>query len=184
MIIQKVIENSATMLDDQNVLDYLRGQTISEQAIKQTDKLVRLANLVITELTAMGFYTICTQKVEWAKGGFKIADLINNPIEILSVKDAFASEIDFEIKGDGISTNKIADTVTYAYFVGNLDLSSEMEFENKKITEQILALGVVAEYYLTLCDFDSACVYHDKYAEQLKKISKVKSSWIKGRVWA
>ena len=45
----------------------------------------------------------------------------------------------------------------------------------------MIALGVVAEYLLTMNEFDSAVIFHEKYVEAIKGLKKTKNLKMKER---
>ena len=183
MKIKNIISVVATLLNKDNVLDYLKSQAESGDALEVVDRLVRLSNLVVSELSSYSFYLVKKDKVQCENGKIYYADLSTSPIKILDVLDADGFSVDYTVNTFSIDTLSGEKTVVYAYYPTNFDMEEEFESNNKLLSEYIIALGVCAEYCLTIGDFDGALAWHEKYTDNLKKIAKIKNTIVKQRSW-
>ena len=181
MFIKNIVKNAAALLNKDNVVKYLNNNTAEGDAIEAVDKLVRLTNLVISELSHAGHYVVRTQWLTPKDEKILYSTFRSRPIKIISIKDNEGKDCNYTITPDFIKVDKNASQFTYAYEINNETIDSSVTFEDYSITDIAIAQGVVAEYLLVLGDFDGAVYWHEKYVDLLKKYSKPKNVTIKQR---
>ena len=181
MLIKQIVTIVATFLNMPQVINYLQNGQVSGNALEEIDALTRLTNLVISELAVAGFYLVKSQTVTPLNGKITYANLLERPIKIIKATDANGVEHPFTAHTEYLLTNDEVTEITYAYSIYNEGLDSKITFEDYRLTEVTIAMGVSAEYLLTQNDFDNAVAWHDKFISALGKLRKVKNTTVKER---
>lgn len=181
MLIKNVVKNAAELLNKENVVKYLNKSAAEGDAIETVDKLVRLTNLVISELSHLGYYVVKTQWLTPKDGKILFSAFRSRPIKIIKITDAKGKLCDYTMTPDGLTVSNDANQFVYAYEINNETIDSNISFEEYRLTDVMVALGVAAEYLLTMNDFDGAVVFHEKYVEAIKSLKKTKNLKIKER---
>ena len=181
MLIKNVVKNAAELLNKENVVKYLNKGSAEGDAVETVDKLVRLTNLVISELSHLGFYVVRTQWLTPKDNKILFSAFRSRPIKILKITDTKGKECEFTIGVDGLTVSNDANQFVYAYEINNETIDASISFEEYRLTDVMVALGVVAEYLLTMNDFEGAVFFHEKYIEALKTLKKTKNFSLKER---
>ncbi len=183
MKIKDIVFASANFLGNDRVATYIEsGYQVGNEA-QTVDRLVRLANLVITELSVSYVSAVFTENVTFSEGKVLLSQFYLNPLKIVSVTDLNGNEIEFSTDGVYLRCGVGQAVVTYECYPMNMGLYDEINFSNPKLGAYTVAMAVAAEYCLTVCDFDCAVVWHEKYVEQLKAITPLKNTYVKQREW-
>lgn len=181
MYIKQIVSTAGTLLNKQNVVTYIQEGKVTGNALEEVEKLTSLTNLVISELAVSGFYVVKTERVNGHNGKIAYTSLSIQPIKIIKVTDDEGSEYPFKATCEHLITDNNVTQITYAYAIYNEGLESQITFDDYRLSEVVLAMGVCAEYLLMLNDFDGAVGWHDKYVESLEKLRRLKSVNIKQR---
>ncbi|MBR2871761.1 MAG: hypothetical protein IKB98_10405 [Clostridia bacterium] len=166
MYLNQIVLIAATILNLNNVVKYIENKTVSGKALEEVDKLTRLTNLVISELAVMEIYIIRSQARSVSNGTIVYTALRAKPIKIFGVYDDEGNEYEFTAYPEYIKTDNRVTNITYAYAC-NEGLDEKITFSDYRITPDLIALGVAAEYLLTLNDFEGAIKWHEKFTEGL-----------------
>ena len=180
MFIYQIVLIAARILNLKNVVKYIEDKTISGNALEEVDKLTRLANLVICELAAMEIYIIRTQTKATTDGKYTYTVLRAKPIKIFGAYDDQGNSYPFTAYPEYMQTDPRVTNITYAYSC-NEGLDEKVMFNDYRITPELIALGVVAEYLLTLNDFESAVMWHQKFTDGICSLKNPKNVMVKGR---
>lgn len=181
MLIKQIVTIVATFLNMPQVTEYLEKGTVTGNALEEIDALTRLTNLVISELAVAGFYVVNTQSITPQNGKIYYNNLEQRPIKIIQVTDIEGNQKDFTARAEYLLTDGSVRQITYAYSLYNEGLESKITFEDYRLSEVTVAMGVTAEYLLTQNDFDNAVAWHDKFISALEKLRKVKNTTVKER---
>ena len=174
MFIYQIVSIAARILNLKNVVKYIENKTISGNALEEVDKLTKLTNLVICELSVMGIYIIRSQIKSPSDGKIIFTALRTRPIKILGVFDDDGNSYPFTVHSDCLMTDPRVTNLTYAYSC-NEGLDDKIQFEDYRISAELIAPGVVAEYLLTLNDFDGAVYWHEKFVNNLSALKDPKN---------
>ena len=181
MYIKQIVSTAGALLNKQNVVDYLEKNTLSGNALEQVNILTSLTNLVLSELAVSGFYIVKSEQVSATGGKIAYSILKERPSKIISLVDLEGNNCSFNATTEYVETQKAQVTITYAYAPYNEGLETQVLFEDYRVTPIVIAMGVCAEYLLTVNDFDGAVAWHDKYVDSLEKLKRVKNVTVKQR---
>jgi hypothetical protein len=185
MLISQIVLIAARILNLKNVVKYLENKTTSGNALEEVDALTKLTNLVICELSAMEIYIIRTQAKTPTDGKIAYSVLRTRPIKIIEVFDNDGNSYPFTTYPEYFITDDRVTNITYAYLCSE-GLDEKVVFSDYRITPDKIAFGVVAEYLLTLNDFEGAIYWHDRFVNTLcalkeEKKTELKNVTMKGR---
>ncbi len=184
MKIKDIVSSAASYLGQENVLSYLEDPSTNTEAQSTVDRLVRLANLVISELACSGFTAIITETCYFTNKIFYVSRFQHNPVKIVRAVDNVKRQpVEYTNDGYKLSCSYPIVYITYEYIPPIMGLDDSFEFANGLLGIHAIAMGLAAEYCLTTCDFECAVLWHERFVEQLKKTTSVKNSQIKGRDW-
>lgn len=181
MYIKNIVKNCAVLLNKDNVVNYVVKNTNSGDAKETAEKLINLTNVVINELSTVGFYLVRTQTIKRSDEKIAYSSLRSKPIKILSLTDENGKEYQFKALTEHVIVDKKATVITYSYEVDEKSLDAVVTFQDYRLTEMVIAMGVAAEYLLTMHDFDGAVYWHERFVEMLKKYKSTKNVNVKGR---
>lgn len=185
MTVKNIIKTTAILLNKSNVVNYLNNKKTEGDCVEETQKLIKLLETVISELSLKNFFVLRTDEAFVNNQKIEYLSLTYSPIKIVKITDSKNNEIPFEEKAEYVWVKKgKADKVTYAYIPKNLNESSVLDFSDRNVRESMLAYGVAAEYCLTVFDFDAAVEFHKRFIDAVKKTYKITNSEIKRRSWA
>ena len=184
MKIKDVIIATSTYLGVKKIVDYFLDENalIDQTLQNKIDVMVRLTNLVISEL-ATGYMPMITSQQVSGQSKIKISSLENRLLEVVSVKDANGNQIDYKISGEYIDCKKVAEVINYSFIPPTYDVNQEIECLDGKITAGILSFGVLAEYCIVEWRFEEAVMWRERFILAIKEIKKVKNGFIKERAW-
>ena len=183
MFIKDVVKISADVLNMENVVNYIDNSVKVGDAKEKSEKLTRLTELVINELCQVAFTCCKSDVVTPPTTKVLFSSLSANPIRVLKVTDDNGKEVEFTCFNGGMESPCEISYVEYAYYPKKLELNSQVCFVETNVTEEMIAMGVVAEYLLTIFDFDGALFWHKRFEELVKKCVTLKNSNIKSRSW-
>ena len=180
MYIKNILLNSANALNLQNAVEYIEKRTVKGNALQEYEKLLRLTNLVLGELPSYNLYVIKEQRAKPISGKIMFTSLQHRPIKILEITDEKGNKCDFEVFTTYLLCDQTAYTIKYAYMPEE-DVTGEVQISDYTVRDSTIAMAVVAEYLLTVNDFDSAVFWHDKFVKTISKQGLPKNTTIKNR---
>ena len=172
--------NSANLLNLQNAVEYIEKRTVKGNAMQEYEKLLRLTNIVLAELPSYNVYIIKEQRAKPISGKIMFTSLQLKPIKILEITDEKGNACNFEVFTNYLICDQTAYNIKYAYMPQE-DISGEVTLSNYTIRDTTIAMAVVAEYLLTVCDFDAAVYWHEKFVKTLSTVAFPKNTLIKNR---
>ena len=179
MTIKDIIKLSATMLNREDVIDYLEKGTATGDALECIDTLTRCANLTINELA--GSY-IFMQKEEGISGEIiKYTDLSETILKVIKVLDASGNKIKFKMMPEYVKLSSFGAKIIYNYLPSNYGLEDIIGYTEKDISSRIIAYGVVAEYCLVVHAFSESVMWHQRFIDGIEGKCYPKNSKIKSR---
>lgn len=185
MLVKEIIEATASVVGRKDVSEYLSlGKECSEDTLSTVNKLVGLLNMIIGELAGTFIQMIEREKVTAIGGKIYYTALSYQPIEILKVRLADGTEVEYSQTAEFIKVNSESVIVEYAYLPPSYDVNSKIGSFETDIPKSLLIYGLCAEYSICTGAFDEAVLWHDRYVDAVKDARKVKNSKIKGRCWA
>lgn len=184
MTVKEIIKKSATLSGREDIADCLsKDDAVStEETFSAIDVMVRLLNMVISELSASFIPMITIESVS-AKATLKLDSLDKKVIEILKAYDQNGNEVAFTTGYDHIKVSSPIAKIEYRFHPDTYALNDEIDYKERDIPEAVIAYGLAAEFALSEGDFDRACSLHDRYVEGVHAICKPKNSTIKARSW-
>ncbi len=184
MTVKEIIKKTATLSGREDVAKYLskNGVTATEETLSAIDVMVRLLNMVISELSASFIPMVTLERVN-GKTTLNFDELSKKIIEVLKVYDSNGKEIDFKLGYDHVKASSPIWSIEYKFHPDTYGLQDEIYYKEKDIPEAVIAYGLAAEFALSEGDFDRACSLHDRYVEGVHTICKPKNKKIKERDW-
>ena len=181
MVIKNVVKNAAELLNKENVIKYLNKGAPEGDAVETVEKLVRLTNLVMSDLSHLGYYISRTQWLSPKDGKILFSAFRSRPIKIIEILDNDGKPLEYEMTTDGLRVSDKANTFVYAYEINNETIDTNINFEDYRLTDVMVAYGVAAEYLLTMHDFDGAVFWHEKFVDAVKSLKTTKNFRVKER---
>ena len=139
----------------------------------QAQELLALLNLVLQKLATE--YGLCkkSEKV-WFNGENKL-DLQNLKNSFFAVRE-LRNSLGFNVKVNEEAGCLIARNgeymLTYIYLPKTVDFNEEFTYFPSFVLEQVVALGVVAEYFLKYGFYSEYEIYEYKFQERLNKTTR------------
>ncbi len=189
MTIKDIIKISATYLGDEEVIAYLNEVTdtndISDASDNSTlsliDTYTRCANVVISELATSFVPMIKEEQIEKEK--ITYTELGERLIKIFGVYNDKGEEVKYTSNTTQIVLKEFPAKIVYAFVPSNCGLFDNIDFSEQKITAEVLALGVVAEVYLTRHAFSESLTFRKRYSDAVTSLIPPKNSTTKERRW-
>lgn len=180
MLVNKIALISARILDLPHAVDYLSKRNEAGNALKEVDRLVNATNLVLSELSSFDIYVIKEQRIKVVDGKILFSSLLKMPIKVLELLDDKGESIPFTVYPTYIKCEQNASSIKYAYNT-SIEIGEDFLLSDYRISEKIIAMGVVAEYLIIINDFETAVYWHERYIKALKKLVSPKSTRLKDR---
>ena len=185
MKIKNIIESCAVYLGKQEILDYFNNsyEYDTTEIEKNVNTMVKLINLVISELSCGYIPLITTEKLEQKSNKILISSLTKTAVEILEVFDEEDNSIPFNVNFEYITAKGQICSVKYKYLAPDYQLEDSIGYSQKQISISTLAYGLCAEYCIVECRFNEALMWRNRYTNEINKLLKPKNTVIKGRTW-
>ncbi len=185
MKIKDIIESSAVYLNKQEILDYFNNtyEFDTTEIEANVNTMIKLTNLVISELSLGYIDLISIEKVVASSGKINYLDLSKTPVKILDVVDEKGNSIYFRVKEDHVETSNSAVNIKYKYLPPEYQLNDVIGYSEKEVSLATLSYGLCAEFCIVQCRFDEALMWRNRYIAEINKLIKPKNCTIKGRTW-
>ena len=180
MYIKNILLHSANLLNLPNAVEYIEKRTAKGNAMQEFEKLLRLTNMVLAELSSYNIYVIREQQAKHTNGKLLYTALQHQPVKILEVTDEKGNPCHFTAKPTFLECDPSAASITYA-FMPEEDISGKVTLSDYTIKDTTIAMAVVAEYLLTVNDFDSAVYWHDKFVKGISTSYSPRNTTVKNR---
>ena len=194
MTVKDILKTAATLLNLTDCTEYFTATDAGDAAgqitelltapetRKRVDLLIRLCNLVISELASSYVPMVCEEEAETEDGKIIFANLAHSITRVLSVKNEFGHDAEFNIFPEYIKVFGGEYSVSYEYAPPAYGLNDGVGF-NGKITAALLGYGVASEYCVTQGRFEEAMLWRKRYAFGVERVALPKSATVKGRCW-
>ena len=164
---------------DLNIIENNDATTVS-----RINKICNLVNDVVYEI-AMNFVPMITQtQVKTSDGVVPFSQLRPNIISIEKILDENGKEINFTIYPEKLKMDKTSGTIYYRRLPNYYKKGNEIDFTEYEVPKKVILYGTAAEFCLTEGLFEEAMVWHEKYREQIKMLTKPKNYKLAKREWA
>ena len=183
--ISDVIKLVAMVLNMGEVLDYLKSpSTVTGEGKQMAEKLLSITEMLVSETAIDQFPVIRTDTGYNKVGKTSFVSMVQPPIKIVDVIGTNQKSIEYELLSDGFVTKEPVVKIIYQYIPTNLKIEGSLIFDNPKVNASLFAKGVIAEYLLSIFDFDGAVAWHEKFIKSVKKcfaptnVKTPKRSWV------
>lgn len=185
MKIKDMIESCAVYLGRQEIIDYFNNcyEYDTTEIESNVNTMIKLSNLVISELSLGYIDLITTEEVVASSGKINYLDLSKTAVKILDVLDYNGNSISFKVKEDHVETSTNARKVKYKYLPPEYQLNDEIGYSENDLSLSTLSYGLCAEFCIVQCRFDEALMWRNRYIQEINKLIKPKNCTIKGRIW-
>lgn len=182
MTVKDVIVCAARLLSRADIADALSSSDspAGEQG-ETTAALLYCANAVEDELSRHYFPIVTSEFLNGAGGTYSFSKFSRAPVKILKVV-ADGKEMDFTVTATSLNADAPHITVTYECAAKKKKIADESEFG--ALSENLLALGVAAEYCLIQGEISLAEEFENRYRRAIDAaLSKSRARRIPPRRW-
>lgn len=195
MTVKDILKTAATLLNLTDCTEYFTATDAGEGAgqiaelltapetRKRVDLLIRLCNLVISELASSYAPMVCEEEAETEDGKIIFANLAHSITRVLSVKNEFGHDAEFKLYPEYLKVFGGRYTIGYEYLPENYAITDTVGFNEGKITAALLGYGVAAEYCITQGRFEEAVLWRKRYSYGVERAVLPKNAAVKGRCW-
>ena len=166
MKLKDAIYYSAMFLRLDEVCRALETGEGNEETDKEINRLVRIANLVISE-TAREYLPLKTkEKITVGEGGMKYSALKKRCADVFSVSDGQGRTVPIKCYFDFFTLPKAGEyEITYSFVPDEMTLDGECDLG--KLCERVLAYGICAEYSIISGEANDAVLWDGRYKDAL-----------------
>lgn len=152
---------------------------------KQLSLVIDCINYTIDQLACQCAPNTYYQEVIAEGGKISYEQLKYPPLEVMSLTDSFGTNVPFRYVVGGIAVECNGRMgITYSTPYDKVDLWTDINLSNNKLTERAIAYGACAEYCLLTADYSMAQMWQDRYNQAVEIASYKRSEKrIKGRRW-
>lgn len=186
MTIKEIIKQAATLLGRDDLVSFVEtpsGQVPNTMYIGEINKTVNLTNMVIKEFALSYVPMKCSETQTAENGKVYYSSLTHKPSKIIKVTNAEDTLTDFALMTEYIDVKDDVVTVEYEFMPPDYAYNDTVDYDSGEVPVYILALGVAAEFCLTINWFSEAVMWHDRYLNEAQKLYKPKNAKTKQRSW-
>lgn len=183
--ISDIIKLVAIALNMGEVVDYLKSpSTVTGEGKQMAEKLLSITEMLVSETAIDQFPVVRTDSGYNKVGKTSFVSLAQPPVKILDVIGVNQKSLEYELQSDGFVTKEPVVKIIYQYIPANLKIDTTLIFNNPKVNASLFAKGVIAEYLLSIFDFDGAVAWHERFIKTVKKcfvptnVKTPKRSWV------
>ena len=172
MKIKEICNYACALLGRSDIAEYLEkgsAENLSE-ITNEVEVLVRLSNLVISELAVSYVPFLTTETVNTSNGNIEFDMLKQKALEVISVKTPDGKEATFVEYPSKIKTVTGRVEITYTYLPTDYSLEEEFNFPDNRITPSLIAQAVAGEYYLVEGFLEKAQAFFENYTNKTPEI--------------
>lgn len=182
MKIRDIIETTATFLGREDMITYLKSNLSNNQTMeKEINVFARAANLVINELATEYVPLKTTEICQSQNGQILYTSLLETPLDILNVYDAFDNKVAFKTTSLYVKTKPEAVRIEYTYIPDSASVNEEIAYREKDVPLRVIAYGTAAEISLIEGKFDEATIWDKRFKESILNRILPKNTVMKGR---
>ena len=186
MTVREVLINTGILIGRQDIVSYFGEQiNVGDETYEDVTFLLKIINLVVSELSATYLPLISKQFVTFYDGLLSYDELYGKVVKIINVYDRAGKNVDFIDGAEEIllkDNNSYAELfVEYQYLLEEYTEESEIGYQERDIPARVIAYGVAAEYCISQGKFDEAVMHHKRYMSALQEMKGIKNVKIKGR---
>lgn len=180
-----ILKYVCVYLNKDNEYDLLSGQNAQNIAQNKTCKLLLFClNYVLKRIATEFSYCKAVEQITFENNEFNISSLQHNLFAVISLKDANNNSISFNEYCDKLEAVSGTYCLTYAYLPGDYDFLDDITCFSSCISEDIVALGVLAHYFLLTGFYSEHNIYEQKFIDRINLLTIKKSEKVvKGKVW-
>lgn len=187
MLVKNVIKNTAIFLNLNDLLEtnLLDGENEADDVQNsEINTLVACCNLVVNQVASEYITLTDTKTITTSSGVVNYGSLSSKTIvDILKVK-LNGVEVDYKCNANSLVTSPGTLEIEYAYQPSVSYLNSTIDFNNFKLSDRVLAYGVVAEYCYINGRYDDATIWDNRFKTSLTNINRPRREIkIKQRLW-
>ncbi len=150
------------------------GGEADEETAKETDRLIRCANLVLNEAASDYLPLKVTERVSSSGLAVKYTDLNKPIIDLLAVTDKSGKNVPIKQYYDRITLPYEGEfDVTYSYAPETVGLEDELPY-TERLGARALAYGTAGEYAIISGMTDEAVLWDKRFKDALGLASAVK----------
>ncbi len=188
MTVGDILNKTGIMIGRPDISDYFSdGGGMGDETYQDVAILLKILNLVVSELSNTYYPLITRQEVTFEDGKFYYDVLERRVVKILDVQDYLGNKVDYLENAEYIELVNNSDSTTltlvYQFAPEQYFEDSEIGYSEKDIPSRVIAYGVAAEYCISKSRFEEAVMHHNRYIWAIKELKGIKNTKIKGRSW-
>lgn len=186
MKIRDYVESVANLLSlwDSNKVDLENVENNDTIIVGRINRIQSMVNGIICEIANFFVPLIVQKQVETSDGVVLFSSLGANIVSIEKVVSKQGKEIGFKVYHDKIVMSENSGTIYCRITPKTYNYNDEIDYTDFEVPKKVIVYGAAAEFCLTEGMFDEAVVWHEKYREQLKFLTKPKNYNTAKRTWA
>lgn len=186
MKIRDYVSNVASLLSlwDSTKIDIYDVNNNDSITVNRINKLAGIVNGIIREIATFYVPLILSRHIKTSNGVVSFSNLWTNVVSVEKVVSDQGKEIGFETYHNKIVMSEKSATVYFRIIPNGYNYGNEIDYREIDLPKKVIEYGTAAEFCLTEGLFDEAVVWHEKYREQLKLITKPKNYNTAKRAWA
>ena len=166
MKLKNAIYYSAMLLRLDDVCKALESEERTEESEQEISRLVRIANLVISETVREYLPLKTKEKITVTSDGFKYSSLKKRFADVYSVSDGQGKNVPIKCYYDFFTLPSPGEyEITYSYVPDPLALDDEAELG--RLCERVLAYGICAEYCVISGESEGAILWDGRFKDAL-----------------
>ena len=186
MKIRNYVSDVANLLSlwDNAKVDMENIKNNDDLTIMRINKLIDIINGIIFEIAKYFIPLIVSRAFKTSDGVVYISQLREKFVSVERIIDENGKEVRYTTKDDKIIMDNNSATIYYRILPCSYAFANEIDFTNFEVPRNVIIYGAAAEMCLSEGMFDEAVVWHEKYREQLKMLTKMKNYKLAKRTWA
>ena len=155
---------------------------LDEQVKEKIDILLKCYNAVLKDITTNYYeYVTSVNVLEKSKN---LLDLEEPLIKIISITNTKGQPINYEVKGDLLTTDFAPFVICYKALAVNQAIDDEFMFSGRAIGDGVFVYGVLSEYLMREFRFDEAQSWESKFRQAVSFRTDYKKRKLKaGKRW-
>ncbi len=180
MTVREILTDSAVLLGRTDISEYLKSNGNDEKLEKECENLLRLYNMVESEIAVCYKPLKTVQEIVVTDGYVPYTAFSKSPVDVEKVLNGNESQ-SFVLTVSGVNTANGKLKFIYRYIPSKKSLDDECEYKTGE--ERAVVLGVACEYSLASGLYEQAVTWDKRYKDALASVCGKKGGIMKMRRW-
>lgn len=180
MTVREILTDSAVLLGRTDISEHLKTNGTDEKLEKECENLLRLYNMVESEIAVCYKPLKIVQEIVVTGGYVPYSAFSKSPVDVEKVLNGSVSQT-FVLTVSGVNTDSGTLKFIYKYLPSKKSLDDECEYKTGE--ERAIVLGVACEYSLATGLYEQAVTWDKRYKDALASACSEKGGIMKMRRW-